>query len=459
MKQTALLWIIPVVFFMISCPQATVQNPYQDLAIGTFWAQDWANKDGKYYKVDSVLLAEGEKCFVWAERSAGVSVVTGEALAWEFDQRIYDKIVGVFGSDELMMKHDIAGGKLTLFLLDIKDGFTGSGAYVAGYFSSADLFSSKTFSYSNERAMIYVDTEPSRLLSKESCATIAHELQHFTNYSARFSAGKRLMSVWIDEGLSAAAEQIYLGQHSNDRIAHFSSSETIKAGNNFFIWGERPDSILDEYATVYLFFQWLRLHGGIEIFKKIIDSEHHDYQAVVQAISETFAGDLESASWDGILRSWLAANYLNSPDGVYGYRDEIPNLRVWALGGSTRRLLPGEGVYSAIGDIPGNFPGNSGGPNIKYAGLSRGVGDSPESLVSLETLYPNGRLLTFNSNESGDPQASETGLLADGREEIIRRLPSAGAGRSATGDSWIIDARDILGRPGDESRQNLNNSH
>jgi hypothetical protein len=444
----ALLGGVPVLLLgMISCPEAVVQNPYQDRKPGTFWAQNWATK--QYYTVESVLLAEGEKCVVWAERSAWVPVAEGEAIAREYDSRIYEKIVDVFGSDEIMAEYDMDGdGKLTLLLLDIQDGFRGSGAYTAGYFSRNDLFSSNhSNNHSNERDMIYVDTNPSRLRSEESYATIAHELQHFINFSSRFSAGRELMDTWIDEGLSAAAEQIYLGRHNRDRVSHFNASETIRKGNNFFVWGERPDSILDEYATVYLFFQWLEAQSeGTDIFRRIIDSEHPDYRAVTDAISTTFTEKPDSTSWDTVLRSWLAANYFNSPDGLYGYRGKFSELRVWALGGKTWQLLPGEGVYSAVGGAPGAFPGGGGGPNIKYAGLSdRTAGSEPR--VSLETLYPKGRLLTFNGNEKEDHQAGETGLLADGEAETIRRVPFAGTGRSAAGDSWIIDARDLWGRP------------
>jgi hypothetical protein len=447
--KSSLLWqgMILLAFLLISCPQATVENPYQDLKTGVFWAQDLAKKE--YYRVDAVLLAEGETCAVWADRNAGVSVAAGRAVAGEYDERIYNGIVGVFGSDEIMKEYDVdRDGKFTLFLLDIKDGFNGSGAYTAGYFFSVDLFSSGSFPQSNERDMIYVDTYPSRLCSEESYATIAHELQHFINYASRASRGRRLMETWIDEGLSAAAERIYLGRHNEERIARFNSSETIRRGNNFFVWGEKrdgyPDSILDEYATVYLFFQWLRLQsGGTAIFRRIVDSEHHDYRAVINAISDTFAENLDSTSWETVLRSWLAANYLNSPGGLYGYHGEIPNLRVRVLGGPTQSLLPGEGVYSAVGGGPAALPG-SGGSNIRYAGLSSGAASSPQPQVSLDTLYPNGRLLTFNGNEQNDPHAWETGRLTNG--ETARISPSE-TNRSAAGGSWIIDARDILGRP------------
>jgi hypothetical protein len=449
-KRSLWSFVIVAALSTLSCPQAVLQNPYEGLEPGTFWAQNLATKS--YYTVDAVLLAEGDKCLVWAEKSAGVSVASGKAIAAEYDANIYPKIVEVFGSDDIMAKGDVDGnGKLTLFLLDIKDGFNMSGAYTAGYFYSNDMLLSNSYDrYSNESDMIYVDTYPSKLCSPESYATIAHELQHFINYTTRTRVLNNYngMDLWVDEGLSAAAEYIYLGKHHNERINQFILSETVQRGNNFFVWDNKDGNILDDYSTVYLFFQWLRIQsGGTDIYRNIILSPRSDYRAVTGAISGAFAGALGSTSWETALRSWLAANYINSPSGVYGYHDEIPQLKVYALGGTEQQLLPGEGVYSVAGDSPGAFP-SGGGPNIKYAGLRGAAGSfSEEPGVSLSALYPNGRLLTFNSNEQKNGWR-EGGALTGAEGESISRFPSADAGRSAgnVGDSWRIDARDILRR-------------
>jgi hypothetical protein len=451
-KPVTLCFILNALFLMSSCPQAAVENPYADieksytdLPTGTFWAQNWTNS--KYYEVDSVLLAEGEKCLVWAERSALVPIATGEKIAREYDTAIYDKIVGTFGSDDIMTSGDVdQNGKLTLLLLDIKDGFKGSGAYTAGYFSPNDLLSSTN---SNRKDMIYVDTNPSTLCAPDSYATIAHELQHFINFTTRYTDEYNYsqMDTWIDEGLSAAAEYLYLEKHNMERVTQFTLSETVQQGNNFFVWDNRANGILDEYSTVYLFFQWLRIQSGeTGIYRRIIASPYGDYRAVTEAISGAFAEDLGSTDWETTLRSWLAANYINSPSGIYGYHDELPDLRVYALGGRRQTTLwPGEGVYSII-DASRFFSG--GGPNIKYAGLRKATGSpepSPESLLSLNTFSAQGRLLTFNSNNINEKRKDliETGYLTGARGETI---PPAGSGRSARQDSWRIDIRDIVGR-------------
>jgi hypothetical protein len=454
------LWSFVVVaaLSLLSCPQAGLQNPYENLEPGSFWAINM--KTNEYYAVDSVLLAEGDKCLVWAERSAGVSVDAGKDIAYEYDHNIYEKIVEAFGSEAIMTAGDVdKNGKLTLLLLDIKDDFKVSGAYTAGYFDGRDFLANGSYAHSNERDMLYVDTYPSTPRSPAFYATIAHEFQHFINYTARTRIlGKASgMDTWIDEGLSAAAEYIYLGNHNTDRVRQFTLSDSVREGNNFFVWGNRPDKLLDDYSTVYLFFQWLRIQsGGTEIYKRIIESQESDYRAVTGAITGAFAGalaaELGSTSWETVLCSWLAANYLNS-SGLYGYDGKLPEVKVFALGGATWQLLPGEGVYSMVGASPGALP-SGGDPHIRYAGLrERGPADSSpaEPGVSRDALYPKGRLLTFNGNEQKSGWKEE-GLLTGEDGETMPQFRSSGRsvepGSWNPGDSWIIDAWDILGRQG-----------
>ena len=108
-------------------------------------------------------------------------------------------------------------------------------------------------------------------------------------------------------------------------------------------------------------------------------------------------------------------------------------------------LLPGEGVYSIASDSGDTLPSSSG--NIRYAGLHKD--DSPpESSVSLDTLYPNERLLTFNSNNNNKDRKQETGRLTRKAGETIPSSTTGGRSAGQAGDVWVIDARDLMGRGG-----------
>jgi hypothetical protein len=429
----------------------------------TFWAQRLDTN--VFYQIQADLLWEGEFCKIWMERNAKGSVnsATARSIADEYDNIIYPRMIDAFSvggvtdgsviiANNTMEYADWltdGDGKLSILLLDIQDGYTpDAGSYVGGYFWYGNFLKVQ---YSNETDMIYVDTYPGKPGEAGSNKTLAHEMQHLMNFATSFLTRYKantntlyLMDVWIDEGLSSAAEYIYLREHVPDRYGWFNSDRkgTIAKGNNFFVWGNyNDDSILDDYATVYLFFQWLRLQsGGTGIYKSIISSQSYNYLAVTEAMGY-------KEDWGTLLKTWLAANYINASSGPYGYKGEDSLSTVQAktapAGTTSLQLLPGEGVYSMFK----NGVSVSGSGNIKYAGLYK---KDPEGLVN-DTISFGGALLTFNANTDLEGVA-ETGQLTGVAADVsAAQSGSAGArsvGNTAREGPVSIDARDMLARNG-----------
>jgi hypothetical protein len=393
-----------------------------------FWAAD-LRTETRFYKTWAKKVAEGANCVVYAElagytdHSPTITVDMAEEIADEFDQEIYQGITGAFGSPNNI-------NKITLLLLDIQDGYTGypSSPYTAGFFHPIDM--EATNSYSNKRPMLYIDTWPAKIADsaagdekEKSYSTIAHELQHLINYSLHPGTyAKPAMDIWINEGLSTAAEYIYSKEQQLDRIDYFSQdpSQTIRRGNNFFVWEDDWGDILAEYATVYLFFQWLGIQSGedsvdTEIYRDIINSGFADYRAVTAAAANRISPNSPDFSdWETLLRTWYAANLICSSSGLYGYKSEIPkstgnifssgSLKTRTLPSSSGRnhrwpLAPGEGVYSRLAAELTPPEGSPYGGNIQYAGI-----DAANGTVSVEEPYSppagseNYYLLTLNVN-------------------------------------------------------------
>ena len=409
----------------------------------TFKAQNLVHS--VYYNVQSQLLYEGVKCNVWGELSSNVSPNTAKRLANSYDNTIFPKMMSAFSSGEPIYEDGkivannpveyaswLVDGdkKLTILLLDILDGYTPNSGFVGGYFSGADLLSSSIIQYSNEEAMIYLDTNPGQPGSSQSNGFLAHEMQHLMNFavsvakrSNRNPAGQilfssiKFMDLWIDEGLSTAAEWVWSEEQEQNRVGWYAydMAGTIARGNNFFVWDNYKydnRSIMDEYSTAYIFFQWLRVQsGGTGIYKEIVNSIYADYRAVTISANKVMGGQ-GYYEWDTLLKTWLAANYINAPSGKYGYKNEalLRNIKAKTLpsGTKTINLYPGEGVYS-ITDAAFLWPGQ--GANIKYAGLT---GSTP--WLSDESTFPDGALLTFNvnTNTEGIPESGKTtGVAAD----------------------------------------------
>ena len=423
MKQCLLLSGILVVLF--SCNNdSPVRGSYQNR---TFWAQDFGtNPASDFYQVNAELLATGTYCRVYADKNLIIDPETAAGIADTYDNDIYWKITDVFSKKNFQISSALAGkkdftnimelanwlangaradGKLTILLLDIRDDYNGGGGFVGGYFWAGNFFSNVT--YSNRCDMIYIDAYPSKPGSLESNTTLAHEMQHLINFITSYffrEVGKEtyFMDTWIDEGLSESSGWIYSGKHPDDRWRWFNEETEafsgykglIGEGNNFFVWGNRedenPDANLDDYATVYLFFQWLRLQSGsTAIFTDIISSPPLDYD--YKALTDAAAGiDPGFNDWGTLLKTWMAANYINAGGtSILGYRDD-PILgqvkaKTTSKTGTSISLYQGEGVYSIINAIVNPTPTGS----IEYAGLTTTLSDSGP--------FTSGALLTYNT--------------------------------------------------------------
>jgi hypothetical protein len=476
MKKLFLIAFIPVLtLFAISCENPVAEesptNYYPDRKSSIFYAYDNAEPYGpgssrNYYKVNGVQLWEGQHCAIWVDRTVLVSSQDAREIANEFDNNIQPKITDAFGSYNYLFDPP-GSGKIVLLLLDIKDNYgkNGNQAYVGGYFNAGDLLTvilyngESEYPYGNGAAMLYIDTSPTILPSGQSYSTMAHELQHLINFVNSLEYRSDRQDTWIDEGLSSAAEYIYQGGHDpsdRGRIHHFNTDPytSISRGNNFFVWGEDrtegKDVILDEYATVYMFFQWLRLQsgGGNGIYTAIAQSKAWDYKAVTGAANTYLnGGEGEFSDWETLLGAWHQANYLNTSDGSTGYRgDSALKPRVWAISGGRYSLYPGEAVYSIYSN---SKPAGSDG--ISFESMTR-------TETSNNTQYPSGdtnRLVMFNTiadiytpNGYYKTDIIKTGNLPGTGET----KPPAASIRSVLngGEPYVIDAQDVRGRQGRE---------
>jgi hypothetical protein len=418
----------------------------------SFYAQDLV--DNSWYTVNAVKLAEGDHCIVYADIYAFLTIEEswGSRIVDEYNKSggIYDKITGVFrhNSDFSKTIEDVDGnGKVIFLLLDIQDGFTGTGGYVAGYFHSYHMFASSTDPYSNQADMLFMDVNPGRLDST-FYSTMAHELQHLINWSIG-SSGTRSSptDTWLDEGLAAAAEYIYGGENTS-KINYFNGdpNQTIANGNNFFYWniyGNTWDNdVLADYATAYLFFRWLGIHGGGNgIYTGIINSTYGDYRAVTANASaiatgiDAGASTTEAAKWNALLSGWMRANMTGAGSGYFGYLGQVvPHPQARYFTGTNNQSVdfyPGEGIFSE----GSNTPSASG--TIKY------VGNIP---VSNSGVYV---LLTYNgsTDKSGN---SESGRLANttGGVMAIRGAQSDAGSLPSLPATYPIGFRDVAGERG-----------
>ena len=410
-----------------------------------FWAANTESR--KYYIVTAPLYKDGKYCKIHVEESckSNFSDSIIDKIISEFDDKIYPVITAKFGDES-----DVDGnGKIILLVLDIKDKYKVSGEYTAGYFDSSNTFvNSKYNPHSNESDIIYLDCNPANPETKEFLMTAAHEFQHLINFTQKGLSDGNRQDTWINEGLSSAAEYIYSGNHLTKRINYYNQFQVSdSSGNNFFKWGNE----LIDYSTVYLFFQWIRIHSvdGDAIYKDILNSSYTDYRAVVEQAKHHLTSyynsiDISNSSLTNIMIDWLIANQINQPSGKLGYGGEIASLTKMNSKSGTTNLYPHEGVIKSINGL--YYPGIS-GTNIIYRGLS-----SEGMITSISAPYSGDYILAINTNPltSGNKEKAELPFSIASAAKISAKI-------SFTEESYATDM--ILGEPGTEnSLENYNNS-
>ena len=278
--------------------------------------------------------------------------------------------------------------------------------------------------------MIFLDTYPSSINTPDSFSTIAHEFQHLINFSNTYLVNGTEQETWINEGLSSGAEYVYSGTVDQDRLDYFNDDpyDTIIFGNNFFVWSgywENIDDsrdVLANYSTVYLFFQWLRIHAsnGIGIYKEILGSSYRDYRAVTSSASVRISSSFNT--WAVLLRTWMESNLLNLSTGYKGYLSKISTTSHCfnSLNNYEWYLSPGEGVASINGT--GSFAPTAGsGTNVKYIGLTAtGIEDTISPYTGTAVLSFNANTLISGYDETCFLASVETTLDSLDFDRIIK---------------------------------------
>jgi hypothetical protein len=454
-------------FLLFSCAELLPEIDYieyiDNVVYINFLAQDLRYEDS-FYNTPAGMYAIGKYCTLWIEKNTAISKDDVKKIINEFDNYIYPKMTAVFGTNCLNAVDVDDDGKICILLLDIKDSYQpggGNESAVGGYFDFWDILDAD----SNLRDMIYIDTYPGRPGSADSNMTLAHEMQHLMNFGyavirANYNPNNviaSMMDVWIDEGLSVAAEWIYSGSHPTNRWGWYHNNgngrtgsariqSDIDKGNNFYVWGNRTTNIyaeMDDYATAYLFFQWLRIQSnGNAIYRDIIGSPYSNFRAVTSAAASKISSDYNNNNWSNLLRDWLAANYINSATSRYGYKNDSTlralNKHFYTASGTTP-LWPGEGVFSKI-NSSFNVPSDSG--NLKYYNLT--------STDPVKTQINSGALLSYNDNTALNGSAANgtvTGVAASVSVDVSVNGRFIAAPLTLSGPYWVSGG-DVLRRNG-----------
>jgi len=277
------------------------------------------------YQVPSTCRGVGTNCYVFVEDANWGTKVTQkmvDSIRIYFDSKtpanaskgIYQTDVETFGNPP-----DVDGDpKIVILLLDIKDGYDGSGGYVAGYFYSFNEVSNSKpgYSTSNNAEIFFIDISPANLSTadglNEAISTLAHEFQHMIHFNY-----DQHENTFVNEGCSVLAEV-------NCGFPIYSQSYYASEPNHYLLDWRRDDNtaVLKDYSRAARFFVYMRDQVGIGLFKPLVASILTGTFGIDAGLQSISAG----VHFSDLLKNWFVANILNdrTVDTKYGYN--YPNL-------------------------------------------------------------------------------------------------------------------------------------
>ena len=178
---------------------------------------------------------------------------------------------------------------------------------VAGYFSSADEHPVSVYPRSNQREIIYINSNILRVGSDYYLGVLAHELQHAVHWNYDTSEDS-----WVNEGLSELAVSVAGGSPSS--INRFMRFPTVSLVH----WPTNHANIISHYGGASLFMHYLAEHYGGEEDLRLLLTEPADSIAGIDAYLAKAGYD---ATFHDLFQDWIVANFLDEDRGLHGYAD------------------------------------------------------------------------------------------------------------------------------------------
>lgn len=285
----------------------------------TWWATNLDTNDD--YEVPSTCHAVGTNCYIFVEdvawNSNRVDQTAVDAIVDAFDNTtpnfpakgIYDVDIETFG-DAPDVDSD---PRIIILILDILDGYDGSGGYTAGYINPENAYPDGDpiigGRHSNFAEIFYMDCNPANLLTENGRQVVlhvtAHEFQHMIHWHHDYGD-----MTFVDEGLSEIASYICGYSITNNGLY------TQNTNRNLLAWDHDdtfPDYSRAAFWTLYIYEQY-----PIGILKDFVNNHHSAWYD----IESTLSNYTPVRDFFTFFEDWLIANYVNgnSNDSKYTYQ-------------------------------------------------------------------------------------------------------------------------------------------
>jgi hypothetical protein len=269
-----------------------------------FWVH---NSDAKEnVEIEAELIHQTAVANVWVEVDQSFDGGRIQRALERFSTNTYPALVNAFGSES----NPGIDGDPRLHVLHTAQ----VGAGVAGYFYSADKYTTVVNPFSNEKEVFFINLNwLNRLRDYTAYETVlAHEFQHMIHWNQ--DRGEEL---WLNEGLSEYAQE--LAGYAPD--ANFAAIFLGDPDLPLTIWGATPGANAPYYGSSYLFVAYLAQRFGDDFLRTLVAEQRNGAAGIDRALQAVGAPD----TFDALFADWVVANWVDAPDaldgdGRYGYR-------------------------------------------------------------------------------------------------------------------------------------------
>ncbi len=182
---------------------------------------------------------------------------------------------------------------------------------VRGYFTSVDSYPRSVFPWSNERDMIYINSEAVKPGRRDYDATLAHEAAHLLHHRLRGPD-----DTWVSEGTGELAMRLAGFPTSGGDRAFRSQPDT-----QLTAWSDSSGDTLAHYGAAYLFLSYfLPRYGGYQALPELLATPGRG----PTRFDAYLAAKGYNTSFNQVAADWAVANYINDPaagDGRFAYAD------------------------------------------------------------------------------------------------------------------------------------------
>ncbi len=269
------------------------------------------------YLTNSTCRGVGVHCYIFVEdsmwTSGRVTQTVVDSVMAAFDDHVpsnpskgvYQMDVDAFGNPP-----DVDNDpRIIILILNIRDGWNGSGGYIEGYFYGLNETSATG---SNNAEIYFLDAYPTNLQSsaglESGMSTTAHEFQHMIHWNYN-----KVQIAFVNEGCSLVAEV-------NCGYPIYSQTYFSSEPNHYLLdWrGNDINKVLYDYSRAARYFTYLRDQYGMGIFAPIVQSSPH---AGIASISDGLTAMSSTRQFNDVYQDWVIANTLDdrSVDTRYGY--------------------------------------------------------------------------------------------------------------------------------------------